>query len=428
MATHSKSAAPAQVASAPLELHHEMDEDDMEVIVQGSQLKYHRSALAAALLTILAGVVMLLSSVLDVPLSFRVVNSAPVPSPPLPEAPPPAAPEHLQLIIDTDMAFDVDDVGAVCVAHALADLGEVDILAVVHDAGLLEGIGAVGAINTFYGRPEIQLGAFKGRFGANVAGPYVRDLASHFPSPVSNYTQVPACGEAYRRALNKAPDGSVVIAAIGFLVCLRDLLKSSSDRHSPYSGRDLVARKVKKVVFQGGWYEPLHPDGHDTFNWNCGRGWGFNPLEDDCSQSAQYVLAQMPHNVEMIYSDIGDEVLHGGKLTTCSTLANPCRQAYIDYLGPGGNRQSWDPVVVVLAVRGAEGMFGSLADVGWRNTANAQGANFWSLPATKEGEELSRQAQFTLNGNYPIGWAQPRAAASAALDELLCKAPAQSVL
>jgi len=32
----------------------------------------------------------------------------------------------VQLIIDTDLGFDVDDVGALAVAHALADQGHVD--------------------------------------------------------------------------------------------------------------------------------------------------------------------------------------------------------------------------------------------------------------------------------------------------------------
>ena len=67
------------------------------------------------------------------------VGSSPAPSPRPPSAylrpqrqpappPPPPAPYPpglgpVPLIIDTDMSFDVDDVGAVCVAHALADRG-----------------------------------------------------------------------------------------------------------------------------------------------------------------------------------------------------------------------------------------------------------------------------------------------------------------
>ena len=188
-------AHPHSKVSAQLELR-EVDDDDTDMLqsshaghIQGAMRS--RCSVAAALLTILVGIAMILGSILDGPIAFLALNPVSAPSAPPPGPRPPSAPVQLQLIIDTDMAFDVDDVGAVCVAHALADLGEVDILAVVHDAGLFEGIGAVGALNTFYGRPQIQLGAFKGRFGANVAGPYVRNLASRFPSPVAKGSDHP---------------------------------------------------------------------------------------------------------------------------------------------------------------------------------------------------------------------------------------------
>ena len=45
----------------------------------------------------------------------------------------------VRIIIDTDMSTDCDDVGALCMAHALADLGECEILAVVHNTGALHG-------------------------------------------------------------------------------------------------------------------------------------------------------------------------------------------------------------------------------------------------------------------------------------------------
>ena len=47
------------------------------------------------------------------------------------------------LIIDTDLSVDVDDVGMLCLAHALADANEATILAVLHDAGTLHGVGAI---------------------------------------------------------------------------------------------------------------------------------------------------------------------------------------------------------------------------------------------------------------------------------------------
>jgi inosine-uridine nucleoside N-ribohydrolase len=41
----------------------------------------------------------------------------------------------VQLIIDTDLGFDVDDVGAIAIAHALANEGKVDILGIVCNTG-----------------------------------------------------------------------------------------------------------------------------------------------------------------------------------------------------------------------------------------------------------------------------------------------------
>ena len=63
------------------------------------------------------------------------------------------------LIIDTDMSFDVDDVLAVCMAHALHDVGEAKLLAVVHDSGYPQGIAAVSVLSHYYNHDAIPLGA-----------------------------------------------------------------------------------------------------------------------------------------------------------------------------------------------------------------------------------------------------------------------------
>ena len=64
------------------------------------------------------------------------------------------------------MSIDVDDVGAMCAAHALADLGEAEIAAVIHDTGLFTGVGAISVINDYYGRPDIPIGAYRGIVGS----------------------------------------------------------------------------------------------------------------------------------------------------------------------------------------------------------------------------------------------------------------------
>ena len=102
---------------------------------------------------------------------------------------------QVPLIIDTDASFDVDDVVAICLAHALADRGETKILAIVHDAGIPEGIGAVSVLNHYYGRDDILLGAYKGEYGKDgngnwVRGHYVDHLVNNWDSPIRDSSQV----------------------------------------------------------------------------------------------------------------------------------------------------------------------------------------------------------------------------------------------
>jgi hypothetical protein len=71
----------------------------------------------------------------------------------------------VKLLIDTDMSVDVDDVGMLCAAHSLVERGEAEILAVVHDTGLPAGVGAISAINTWWGRSGIKIGGYHGDVG-----------------------------------------------------------------------------------------------------------------------------------------------------------------------------------------------------------------------------------------------------------------------
>ena len=80
--------------------------------------------------------------------------------------------------------------------------------------------------------------------------------------------QVMEAVEAYRKVLSEAEDRSVVISAIGFATNLANLLQSEGDSYSPLNGWDLVATKVKTVVWQGGWYPPMHGFGSQTYNWS----------------------------------------------------------------------------------------------------------------------------------------------------------------
>ena len=97
------------------------------------------------------------------------------------------------------MSTDVDDVAAVCIANVLSNRGEADLLAVVHNTGLFEGVGAVSVINHYYGHDNVPIGAFKGNFGATLKGKYVEKIVQDFESPIKNYSMVPAAVDVYRQ-------------------------------------------------------------------------------------------------------------------------------------------------------------------------------------------------------------------------------------
>lgn len=130
--------------------------------------------------------------------------------------------------------------------NALEDNGEAEIIAVVHDTGLPTGIGAVASIMHYYGRDHVPLGAYKGKYDANMRGwpnrSYVDDLVAHSGAKIKNYTQVPDGVVVYRNALAASPENSVMISSIGFATNLLGLLLSDPDSISNLTGVQLVVR------------------------------------------------------------------------------------------------------------------------------------------------------------------------------------------
>jgi len=315
----------------------------------------------------------------------------------------------VKLIIDTDMDYDVDDVGAVCAAHAMADRGEVEIIAIVHNAGYPRGIGAVSVLNHYYGRDEIPLGAFKGEFGAETVGVYVDDLVDNWDSPVKHYDQVQEAVEVLRKALASSDDNSVVISSVGFLTNIANLLSSPGDSISESTGYELVRDKVKLVAIMGGFY-PTSND-RSSFNFNCGQQLMGEPME--CGGKSYEAVLGMPPEVRMVFSgfEVGLEVQSGGALSRCAPESNPCRQAYIDYGGEEVDRHSWDPLTTIFAVRGAAAVSCEEVGQGGRNEVMEDGSNFWM----EEDQDVSNQSYLLLIDAE---------AAGDAIDELLCAPPA----
>ena len=83
-----------------------------------------------------------------------------------------------KIIFDTDMTGDCDDCGALAMLHALADKGEVEILGCIASYGGTPWVpGCIDAINTYYGRGDLPIGAIHEEYG-RIESRYLEAIAT----------------------------------------------------------------------------------------------------------------------------------------------------------------------------------------------------------------------------------------------------------
>lgn len=247
------------------------------------------------------------------------------------------------LIIDTDIQDDVDDIGALAVAHGLVSTGEAELLGVVVNTTSRYGAGAVAAVNTWFGRPEIPIGVLHpldDSIATDRSKNYAEPLSRDFPHPVTEAETLPDAVTLYRQLLAQAPDGSVSIVSIGFLTNLAALLASPADRVSALDGRALVAAKVARLVVMAGWF----PLGNE-----------FNILGD--VEASRAVASTWPTDQLYLGFEAGESVMTGAELSATHPADSPVRVAYEIYCGPDQPRNSWDLATVLVAVRGGAELY-----------------------------------------------------------------------
>ena len=218
--------------------------------------------------------------------------------------------QPVNLILDTDLGPDYDDVGAMALMHALADSGQVNILATVSSNKNEHVVPCIEVLNTYFNRPDIPVGAPKSEGGASLTTwhktKWTEELPARYPHETAKTSDAPDAVKVYRRILSTQPDSSVVVCTIGFFTNLKDLLLSGGDEYSPLSGRDLVAKKVKRVVSMAG----LFPEGKE-FNVYCD------------TPASRVVAEQWP--TEIIFSgfEIGNVIFTGKKLVQMDVKGSP---------------------------------------------------------------------------------------------------------
>ncbi|MBX3742768.1 MAG: nucleoside hydrolase [Akkermansiaceae bacterium] len=281
------------------------------------------------------------------------------------------------VIFDTDMGPDYDDVGALAVLNRLADLGEAEILAAGASNHLPNAVRLIGIINRSYKREGIPIGALKGK-GPGIdtwhkGEKWTDVLPERYPINLPLSENAPDAVAVYRKALASAEDESVVIVSVGFFPNLRNLLRSPADAASPLDGKELVRKKVKRLVSMAGKF----PSGKET-----------NIIVDP--ESAREVFNEWPVEILIAGYEVGRHVRTGDRMIRMEIKGNPVVDAYAmsipqdkEEMGktsryePGG-RASYDQTTVLAAVRPGDKYFSVERGV---LRIDADGTNHWEVAA-----------------------------------------------
>ncbi len=249
----------------------------------------------------------------------------------------------IPIIFDTDIQGDWDDAGAMGMLHALADYGEIEILATVASNLSPLVVPCIDVINTYFGRPDIPIGAPKtpGVIQDSRELRWPDYLVENYPHTYDSTDEAPDAIKIYREILANHPDTSVVIVTVGFLTNMRNLLLSQADAISPLNGKELVAQKVKRWVAMAGGF----PEYKET-----------NVRRD--SLASQYAIDNWPTPIIFSGFEIGNEVLTGLRLIEEGPEDSPVRIAYamsIPFRPMARNgHKSWDQTALLVAARGIE--------------------------------------------------------------------------
>ncbi|MFM8578004.1 MAG: nucleoside hydrolase [Planctomycetaceae bacterium] len=264
-----------------------------------------------------------------------------------------AATKPVDIVFDTDMGNDVDDVLALGLIHALESRGECRLIAVTITKDHPLAGPFTDAVNTFYGRGDIPIGVVRDGKTRD-AGRFVglaerRDGAQfRYPHDLANGADAPEATILLREVLAKHADHSVTFVQVGFSSNLAKLLDSPPDAISPLSGRDLVAAKGRLLSIMAGAFQPIDGKRHIEYNVvvdiaaarRVAEGWP-TPVV----WSGYEIGIAIPYPATSIERDYGYVPHH------------PLADAYVVHEPPPHCRPTWDLTSVLQVVRPDRGYF-----------------------------------------------------------------------
>ncbi|HET6422189.1 MAG TPA: nucleoside hydrolase [Planctomycetaceae bacterium] len=266
-----------------------------------------------------------------------------------------SAAEPVRIIFDTDMGNDVDDALALGMLHSLHSRGQCQLLAVTLTKDHKLAGPFCDAVNAFYGRGDIPIGVVKN--GKTPGDSKFLPLAEakddgqlRYPHKLLDGKDAPDATVLLRKVLASQPDGSVVIAQVGFSTNLARLLATPGDDISPLSGKELAAKKVKLLSVMAGAFQPIGKEQ---------RYKEYNVVED--IPAAKALVAGWPTPIIWSGFEIGIALPypHQSILQDYRYVKHhPLSEAYTLYSPPPHDRPTWDLTAVLYGVFPDRGYFG----------------------------------------------------------------------
>jgi purine nucleosidase len=279
----------------------------------------------------------------------------------------------VNIIVDNDMASDVDNAVAIAVLCWFLNKGKANLLAYTVADSAPYSAPCTHAMLAYSGYGPDKTGAKYVPLGSNKTSPKTTDAAfaqtvaatwgygsetiNSYPNPVP----------VLRQALVSST-GSVTIVAAGPLSNMSALLGSPADGISPLTGAQLITQKVARLVIMGGTWP--------TSNGTAESNYAADPT------STQNVLENWPGEIVGCGNELGNNILVAPRAGVANT-ADPFKQAFSLYSGglANGARQAWDPATFLFALMGGFGMFYRCGGLRGSATIDVSGNNTF-VPTT----------------------------------------------
>ncbi len=258
------------------------------------------------------------------------------------------------IIFDTDMGNDVDDIMALDILLKYHDAGKINLMGIMNNRQAPSGVAYIDLYTSWCGHSKMPIGNVMG--GVNPTkeqnsysfktwnlkedGKLVFQTKRNVSKDVKDAVQL------YRELLSKAKDGSVIIISVGFSTNLAHLMASGPDKYSILSGTELLKQKVKYFSIMAGNFEKQ--------NYR-----EYNVLND--VPAAKELFENPPMPIVFTDFELGLRILY-----PATSIENdfgwvkyhPYVESYKVYGKMPFDRPTWDPIAALYALESDSEFFG----------------------------------------------------------------------